>query len=480
VGTPYILVVKAGKFRRAQQMAAIPGANACTTVNLPLTMVGGNPTRLPRHRDDGLAVHIPRVAVSTGLIDAMECVFEKMGIAHSEFTAPYNDGRVHLYRDNGAWPPAESPCAACTTNACIRAQCPGCSSCTAGTGCGSCKIAHLEATWQPEFDHSLFLEDPDRLGNYDMVISDCRGDGAGEPAHGSAGAANLRRYVNAGGRIFSSHWSQRWVDDGAAPYSAADPLATGLDPAVNWQSFATAGLATTNGTGRISQPPRAHVSPRIQTFVDWMQNAGAVGGALTFSIPEPRSRALSLNAPSEEFTYCEGGNCTGGSIRPQQVAFYTPLGAPAEATCGRVVYTGFHVSTDSTRVLSFPDHCSGDLSATEKSLLYMLFDLGACVGAEPQPPPCDSLTCDDYANVECGLVADGCGDILNCGDCPEPFVCGADGVPNTCGGGCHPGSCEAAGAACGQITDSCGNVLECGTCPQGHLCDSRNRCQWLG
>jgi hypothetical protein len=484
VGTPYILVVKAGKFRRAQQMDPLPAGDACTTVELGTTMAAVNPTRLPRDRDDGLAVHIPRVAVSTGLIDAMECVFEKMGIAHDEFTAPKFDGRIHLYRDNGAWPPAESACAEAATIADVRADCPGCGGCTGGTGCGDCKIAYLESTWQPEFDHSLLLDDPDRLGNYDMVISDCRGNGSGDPQHGSAGAANLRRYTNAGGRIFASHWSQRWVDDGAADYNAADPLATGLGPAVNWQGFDTGGLTTTNGTGRISEPPRSNISPRIQTFIDWMLNEGAVDALLRFGIPEPRSRALAVNTPAEEFTYCQGNNCTGGSIRPQQVAYFTPLGAPEEESCGRIVYTGFHVSTDSTRVLSFPAHCDGDLSPTEKSLLYLLFDLGACVGPEPEPPPCNPDTCDDHPDVECGLVADGCGGILNCGECPDPYVCGAAGVPNQCDPTCQPLTCESAGAECtpeGEpLSDGCGGSLDCGGCPSGHFCDGRNRCVFVG
>lgn len=65
VDTPYILVTKVGRFRRAQQMDPIPEGDACTTVQLPTTMSEGNPTRVPRDRNDGLAVHIPRVAVYT-------------------------------------------------------------------------------------------------------------------------------------------------------------------------------------------------------------------------------------------------------------------------------------------------------------------------------------------------------------------------------------------------------------------------------
>ena len=46
-----------------------------------LQALPANPTRLPRSRSDGLGVNLPRVAVSTGRIDAMECVFEKLGLA---------------------------------------------------------------------------------------------------------------------------------------------------------------------------------------------------------------------------------------------------------------------------------------------------------------------------------------------------------------------------------------------------------------
>jgi hypothetical protein len=36
---------------------------------------------------------------------------------------------------------------------------------------------------------------------------------------------------------------------------------------------------------------------------------------------------------------------------------------------------------------------------------------------------------------DCGFIADGCGNILNCGDCKHPMKCGggAGGMPNVCG-----------------------------------------------
>src|SRR5690606_23408214 len=75
VGTPFVLVTKIGKFRRAVIYEVGP-SDACQTL-----AVDELDTRLPRDMDDGLGANLPKVAVSTGQLDAMECVFEKMGVS---------------------------------------------------------------------------------------------------------------------------------------------------------------------------------------------------------------------------------------------------------------------------------------------------------------------------------------------------------------------------------------------------------------
>ena len=37
------------------------------------------------------------------------------------------------------------------------------------------------------------------------------------------------------------------------------------------------------------------------------------------------------------------------------------------------------------------------------------------------------------ANAECGALADGCGGILDCGQCPAGLACGGSGIANRCG-----------------------------------------------
>ncbi|HSC86827.1 MAG TPA: hypothetical protein VLC09_06130, partial [Polyangiaceae bacterium] len=171
---------------------------------------------------------------------------------------------------------------------------------------------------------------------------------------------------------------------------------------------------------------RPHTSPRIQGFADWMVNEAIIASETgTFPIVQPRSQVANsptsdgLGASTEEFAYCNsdvgGPGCENN--RSQQFSFNTPYAAPDDAICGRVAYSAFHVSVGDSSGDVFPAHCAGDLSAQEKVLLYMLFDLGACVGDEPPPPPCTPITCPEGA---CGKVPNGCGGVIDCGTCGGP------------------------------------------------------------
>ncbi len=428
VGAEFLLIVKVGKFRRAVKQT-LPAAAACKTTTLP-SALPGNPTRLPRSMTDGIAVNIPHVAVTTGEIDAMECVFEKMGIAHTEFADPGATGtaapRVHLYRGgpNTGNPP--------------------------GSG------ARIDNA--TPHDSTLYGSLP-RMQSYDMVVADCEGaTWDADFSQRNATGANVREFVNRGGRMFASHLSFSWLDgNGNTPYSAANPIATGLDQAGTWDATI---YLDTSGTGVISVG-RPRASPRIANFAAWATREGiAAPPAYQFNIVDPRSFSTGLGTSSEEFVYRTGGNG-----RVQQFSFNTPYAAPTAAVCGRVAYSGFHVSAGGGNNpyanAIFPNHCTGSLTPQEKVLLYMLFDLGGCVGNPPPPPTCVPVKCTAGA---CGVMADGCGGALDCGKCPPPA--------------CKPTTCSAQSAACGSIGDGCGALLDCGKCPAGQVCgiDAPNQC----
>jgi hypothetical protein len=550
IDTEFLLVVKVGKFRRAERRTLTAGA-ACSTTQIPHLS-----TRLPRDRGDGLAVNIPRIAVSTGRIDAIECVLYKMGIAQSEFAVPGSDGsaaqRVHMYASEMV----------------SSSNQPAFGQVMASSSTGT-SAAELYGT-------------AERLNSYDMVIFDCE---AAAYDRAAASDARVRQYVNRGGRVFASHWSYTWLyDNGNLNYSPATATDTRLDTSANWGT----GLVNSD-TGYVSVGrPRANPD-KIDTFASWLLNEGAVtqnGSNYTFQITDPRDLAASVNAGSEEWVYrtangtcgscrnissqslctansasctwtgsscterascnsncrnqcgdgryttqsaCTAHNNTAGcawtphtppTTPVQQYSFNTPFNAPADAVCGRVAYSGFHVAGSSSfNGVVFPNGCTnaaannGVLTSQEKVLLYMLFDLGACVGDPPTPPSCAPRSCSDLgaecgvapdgcgstlncgscppgstcinnrcdspecnprtceqAGAECGFIADGCGDTVNCGPCPQGRACGAGGTPNQCDPVCTPRTCEQADAECGMISDHCDGVRDCGPCPEGQVC----------
>lgn len=86
---------------------------------------------------------------------------------------------------------------------------------------------------------------------------------------------------------------------------------------------------------------------------------------------------------------CWNGTCIAPHDTESLMTFNVPVGAAPEAQCGRVVYADFHVSASALSGSSstFPDGClGGDLSAQEKALEFMLFDLTSCLTPDYVPP----------------------------------------------------------------------------------------------
>jgi hypothetical protein len=111
--------------------------------------------------------------------------------------------------------------------------------------------------------------------------------------------------------------------------------------------------------------------------------------------------------------------------------------------------------------------------------------------------PCTSLTCSDFTNLECGLVNDGCGGVIDlendCGSqgCSSPDICsGGGGGANICGDptcsfprkdcndydGIIANAITNGDPLCGTVDDGCGGTIDlvtdcgapgCGTCTPG-------------
>jgi hypothetical protein len=79
------LVITSGKWRRQLTVANV---GECTD-----TALGATETRLPKNKSEG---DIPRIAISTGSADSLECLLRRMGVDDSEIGNAGSDKRIHL------------------------------------------------------------------------------------------------------------------------------------------------------------------------------------------------------------------------------------------------------------------------------------------------------------------------------------------------------------------------------------------------
>jgi Cys-rich repeat protein len=427
VGVPFHLVVQIGKWRRVVQ---VPGtvAKSCMPAALSADL-----TRLAKNSTDGLAgTQLPKVAISTGQVDAIECVLLGMGIDQAEFSAPGGAGRLQLFQANG------SPIGPCTMG-------------RNGLNCPN------------TVPDSMLWGTQATLNGYDIAIGDCQGSD-----HPTDFNDQILAYVNAGGRLFASHYAHTWIDgNGALGRSSA------------WQNDDNRRDAATGDVSLPSGPTmRAGANPtKSVQFVDWLTYQGALNGTRAgqtmppvlpqFDITNPRDFAGPNVGPStDEFVYADD------SGQVQQLSFDTPYGAAASAICGRVAYSGFHVAgnfdqNNPTSDLAFPMECAGGaLTTQEKVLAFQLFDLAACVGMPPVPPACTpKTTCP--ASAMCGFAPDGCGGVISCGTCPA----GANCVAQTCTqSGCTATTDCTGGQVC--MAGTCNPCTNATMCATGQLCQN--------
>ncbi len=319
INATYTVVIQAGKWRRQFPNQAVAA--------VPLT---GLALHMPADHTQG---DIPMIAISTGSVDALECVFRQMGIADTEFTddngTVNSGGHIHLYKGSDA-PGAE-----------INASTP---------------------------NESVLMGSSALINGYDMLMFPCQGSPANQAS--ATGATNLLAFANSGGRIFATHYSYAWLDP-AAPYNAQFPAVA------NWSTGAEQSLNTGVGTVDTNFSDGA-------TMAQWLQNAGSTitGTGNQIDISTLRTDVASVIAPSQSWLTLNSGSYNGQTGNPvMQMTFNAPVGAPAASQCGRAVYNDYHVFNASPAGALYPAECaaSGNMSPQEQMLEYALFDLSSFV-----------------------------------------------------------------------------------------------------
>jgi hypothetical protein len=333
------LVMQVGKWRR---QVTVPNVAACA--DTVLTDI--NLTRLPRNQTEG---HIPRIAVTTGGSDALECLLRRIGIADSEFTNDAGTGRVHLYAggdgansfaDGAAFPPA-----------------------------------------------TTLWSNPTKLATYDMVVLSCEGSistfSAQKPP---TSIDNLANYANAGGRLLLSHYHYYWLQQRMPDFSGTAAYIGNLPPPPSGVSV------TVNQT-----------FPKGMALAQWLNlqavSASPILGQITVNGSE--HSVTSINPPTTEWIYLPSNpSDTAQSRRSvQSLSFNTPVGAPPSMQCGRATFIDPHVKAsvgtgggdDSDPGKPFPTGCrTNEMSPLQKAIEFLFFDLSACSmpdAAQPLPPP---------------------------------------------------------------------------------------------
>jgi hypothetical protein len=306
------LVIQAGKWRR---QVTIPHIDACSA-----TSVDPTTTRLPRTQAEG---NIPLIALTTGGLDALECLLRKLGIADSEFTLPTGTGRVHLYAGTGGSDRYQANLA------------------------GGASFQNATTLWG-----SL-----DSLKRYDVVTLSCEGQQYPNTKSTAARQAMLD-YINLGGRVFASHYHNIWITGGPAPLPTV--LTYNDRPDIG---NTTADVITTFDRGA--------------ALADWLVNVGASStrGKLPLSAAQNTVQAVNSKIAQAWLTVPSQNNV-------QYLSFDTPIGTAAAQQCGRMVLSDIHVASGdvSGPTKPFPSGCTTtSLSPQEKALIFILFDLSNCL-----------------------------------------------------------------------------------------------------
>jgi hypothetical protein len=273
--------------------------------------------RLPKNGSEG---EMPQIAVTAGGCDALECLLRGIGIDDKEFVPGASTaGHVHVFNgDGGLFPGA--PVAGGTAGA------PG-------------------ELWNSAT----------KMSAYDTLLLSCECSEANENKGGDVGTPGARQamhdYAAAGGRIIATHYHYTWLKS---------------SPQTDWQQLAN----WTPSTGVSGAYDVDTTFPRGQAFSDWLQNVNATSSPGSINLTDVTNSLSSVSAPAQSWIK-KGDN---------QVRLFSFPAPVVGAECGRVAFTDLHAMGPSAGTVAFPAGCPlpGGLTAQQKALEFLVFDLAAC------------------------------------------------------------------------------------------------------
>ena len=356
-GSNVPLVIQIGKWRKQLRIATV---TACKDNPQPDKSLS-----LPRNGNEG---DIPSIAVSTGALDSLECLFERVGLDATEYTGGAGGkGHIHIFEGTAneatigrTLPPTMTPAASSSV-----------------------------ALWDSKVD----------LMPYDIVVLSC--EGAETRAMNQVA---LEEYTNAGGRVFASHFHYAWFNTGPfGAYNLANWLSAGDD------SISSTSDPTAPSIDAVVDQTLSNGSPfpKGEVLESWLRVVGAIDtsaqiGGVTLYDARHNADVTAANTHSQSWLRAAPNTSAPGASL--YFSFDTPVNAPLDDAgqptyCGRVVFSDLHVTSDDTYAPDYaevpesqaaivPAGCvDRGLSPQERVLEFMLFDLSSCVVSDSEPPP---------------------------------------------------------------------------------------------
>ena len=369
-GTDIPLVMQLGKWRRK---LILPSVTPCVSADV----TDKTRTRLPRKQHEGSPDdNLPLIGFTSGY-DQAECFFlRRIGIDESEFTSPSGGGRVHVYKSDNV-----------TTN-------------DFPNGSGS-----ANALWDTASE----------MAKYDMIFDACEG---GAFTRGVNGYANMKSYLDGGGRAFMTHFFYNFFANAAqcnAPEACNGP--PDFSGVGDWLASSHLPDDKTHCPNIDSGPVQVNKRclqidtgfPKGKAFSDWYKaNNGKInplyGGGeqtgwagLTDTREDFHMLAKPLFAAGKAAVWLYSGQLSHTSPTPNDYdayyfSFNTPVAAIPTAQCGKAIFSDVHLSGDPQPGNNvFPAYCAATANASdhapnELALEFLFFDLASCVQDDRQPP----------------------------------------------------------------------------------------------
>jgi hypothetical protein len=325
------------------------------------------------------------MAMTTGC-DTAECFFlKRIGIDQSEFTDATGTGRVRVYL---------SP-----TDA----------------------LGVLPGVWTSNAMTLWNTPNAAEMLKYDIIFDACE---CSTPSRGVNGYTNILKYLNAGGRVFTTHFFYNFFADKAqcTEVPEGNPTCQGQPPLPSvgaWRAnqnlaFASTGVPAADcpngGTdagpylgGDASCLSIDTAVPKGVAFAQWYQNNSskigpAQGGEKYGYVGATDIRqdmgmlqgALVEAGTATPWLYATGGNTFPESYDAYYFSFNTPVGTDPTTQCGRAIFSDVHLDFAGGGGY-FPNYCAPDPNtnthaSNQLALEFLFFDLASCVQNDTQPP----------------------------------------------------------------------------------------------